>query len=50
MSLVVDAPRAFALTSLAFYLVFVAAAYALALRIGLVTRASASVGSHGTRP
>jgi hypothetical protein len=30
----VDAPRAFALASLAFYLLFVAAAYALALRIG----------------
>ncbi len=34
LSLVVDAPRAFALASLAFYLLFVAAAYALALRIG----------------
>jgi hypothetical protein len=31
---VVDGPRAFALASLAFYLVFVAAAYALALRVG----------------
>jgi hypothetical protein len=34
LSLVVDAPRAFALASLGFYLVFVAAAYALALRVG----------------
>ncbi|HEY6552732.1 MAG TPA: hypothetical protein VI669_05220 [Vicinamibacteria bacterium] len=31
----VDAPRAFALASLGFYLLFVAAAYALALRVGL---------------
>jgi hypothetical protein len=31
----VDAPRAFALASLGFYLVFVAAAYGLALRVGL---------------
>jgi hypothetical protein len=31
----VDAPRAFALASLTFYLVFVAAAYGLALRVGL---------------
>jgi hypothetical protein len=34
LSLVVDAPRAFALASLAFYLLFIAAAHALALRIG----------------
>ena len=31
----VDAPRAFALASLGFYLLFVAATYALALRVGL---------------
>jgi hypothetical protein len=34
LALGVDGPRAFALASLAFYLVFVAAAYGLALRVG----------------
>jgi hypothetical protein len=36
LSVFVDAPRAFALASLGFYLLFVAAAYGLALRVGLV--------------
>jgi hypothetical protein len=34
LATVVDGPRAFALASLAFYLLFVAAAYGLALRVG----------------
>jgi hypothetical protein len=43
LSMLVDGPRAFALASLAFYLLFVAAAYGLALRVGLAGSAGSWV-------